>query len=202
MNKVVALAMNYKCLVGYQEHYEEPIVFLKSREAIIGHGETIFIPPNAVVWPEVELAIIIGKRTRSVLPKDAHRFIAAYAIANDVTASYGDGRDVHFAKSKCPDTFLPMSHITVAEDAPVWKSQELCTFINEHRVQASNIENMIFGVEEALAFISSWMTLNEGDIILTGTPWHNRPALNDGDIVSVYIEGLGELINKVAVRKD
>jgi len=202
MNKVVALAMNYKCLLGYQEPYEEPIVFLKSREAIIGPGETIFIPHDAIVWPEVELAIIIGKQARNVLPKDAYKYIIAYAIANDVTAYYGDERDVHYAKSKCPDTFLPMSHIVYAPEAPIWKSQELTTFINSHRVQAGNVGDMIFGVEKAVEFISSWMTLNKGDVIITGTPWHNRPELHDGDIVTVAIEGLGEVINPVKLRKN
>ena len=176
--KVVALAYNYK---GYNRH---PIFFMKA--GIIGDGDIIQVP-RTETWAEVELGFMVDYDLR----------VGPYLIANDVTTAYTNF-DVHLAQSKCRDTYCPIKAIY---DVPDPNDLHLRTIINGEVVHEGNTDDRIFDDEEALCFITQYMTLEPGDIVLTGTPPHNRPLIKPGYIVTVEAVGIGKLTNRVEAWK-
>ena len=195
--KVVALAYNYKDLVGDRETFDEPLIFFKSPTSVIGPGGEIRIPGGIeVVWAEVELAFVIRKLARNVPSDEAADFILGYTIANDVTAQNVHGRDWHLARSKGLDTFCPVGPLLETELDT--NSLELSTTINDRVTQHSTTANRILDDSEALSLISKFITLEPGDIVLTGTPAGALESrVQPGDAVTVRIAKLGELTNPV-----
>jgi len=195
--KVVAIGVNYF------DHAEEmrakipssPMLFLKPPSSVIGDGEAIVYPEaTKELHYEGELAVVIGKKASHVPRAEAHRYIAGYCCANDVTARDLQRSDVQWTRSKSFDTFCPLGPRIATDVDPL--GLELTTRVNGEVRQKSNTRNMIFDVFSLLAQVSSVMTLLPGDVIITGTPSGVGP-LQPGDVVEVEIEGIGLLRNPV-----
>jgi 2-keto-4-pentenoate hydratase/2-oxohepta-3-ene-1,7-dioic acid hydratase in catechol pathway len=191
---------------NYAEHVKEtkaeipttPLLFLKPPSSVIGPTQTIFLPPQSQqVDHEAELAVVIGKRGRWIQPTDASDFIFGYTVGNDVTARDLQRRDGQWTRSKGFDTFCPLGPWIETEFDPT--DTLITCHVNGELRQMASTRDMIFHVDQIIAFASSIMTLEPGDVIMTGTPAGISP-LNPGDIVEVTIDGLGKLRNTVAAE--
>lgn len=199
--KIIAVGRNYA------EHAKErgvdvpeiPLTFLKPPTSAIGPGETILLPPQSQrVDHEAELAVVIGKPGRWIQPEDAMGHILGYTIANDVTARDLQQKDGQWTRGKGFDTFCPLGP-WIETDLDPTDLQITCRVNGELRQMGSTRE-MVFSIQQLIAFISSVMTLLPGDVILTGTPSGISP-LAAGDTVEVEIEGIGTLSNPVAADR-
>ena len=205
--KIICVGLNYFDHVEEEEGAsppEQPILFAKWSNALIGPGEAIKLPAiSTQVDFEAELGVLIGSRARRLSEDDALEAVAGYVPLNDVTARDLQISDGQWARGKSLDTFCPVGPM-VPRDA-VDDPQKLwirCT-VNGELMQDSSTERMIFGVAQLIAFISEAITLEPGDLIATGTPAgvgesRTPPVfLKAGDGVSVEIENVGELTNPV-----
>ncbi len=196
-SKIICVGRNYAAHASEHgaEVPEVPLLFLKPPSAVIGHLDTILLPPQSQqVEHEAELAIVIGKRGRWILPDQAENYILGYTIANDVTARDLQNRDHQWTRAKGFDTFCPIGPWIETEFNPA-DALITCTVNDEIRQMAST-HDMVFNTYQLIAFASSVMTLEPGDLILTGTPAGVSP-LRDGDVVRITIEGIGALENPV-----
>ena len=190
---------------NYAEHAKEhnadvpkvPLIFLKPPSSIINPGEHIILPPQSQqVEHEAELVAVIGKRGRNVTAEEARNIIFGYTIGNDVTARDLQKSDGQWTRAKGFDTFCSFGP-WIDTDFDV--SDALITSkVSGQPRQMASTRDMVFSVGTLIAFISSVMTLEPGDIIFTGTPAGVGP-LKAGDEVVVEIEGLGALSNPVKV---
>tara|TARA_B100001059_G_C17802595_1_gene567108 strand:+ start:518 stop:1279 length:762 start_codon:yes stop_codon:yes gene_type:complete len=196
-SKVIGVGWNYKDLVGDQESYPEPIVFLKSPTSICSHNSKIKIPKIVEkVWVEVEVAIIIGKECSDVSVSEANSYILGHTIGSDITALNINERDWHLARSKAFDNFAPIGPYLITEMNT--NNLLLKSTINNEEAQLGNTSSRIMDDAQLISLISSIMTLMPGDIIFTGTPARATEALViAGDIVEHEIENLGSLSFKV-----
>jgi 2-keto-4-pentenoate hydratase/2-oxohepta-3-ene-1,7-dioic acid hydratase in catechol pathway len=196
--KIICIGRNYASHAA--EHKvdvpEIPLIFLKPPSSLIGNNEKIFLPPQSnQVEHEAELGIIIGKRGRWIDPDSAEDYIFGYTIANDVTARDLQRLDGQWTRGKGFDTFCPVGPYIETEFDP---SDALITCkVNQQVRQMGSTRDMVFPVEKLIAFVSSVMTLEPGDLILTGTP-AGVGVLCENDIVEIKIEGLGVLKNFVS----
>lgn len=197
-SKIICVGRNY--VAHAREHDAEvpevPLIFLKPPSSIIGPGETIMLPPQSQqVEHEAELALVIGRRGRRIKAEDAPDYILGYTIANDITARDLQRSDSQWTRGKGFDTFCPIGPWIKTDFDP---SDALITcYVNDEMRQMASSRDMVFTDRQIIAFASSVMTLEPGDVILTGTPAGVSPLMA-GDIVRVTIEGLGELENSVA----
>lgn len=176
----------------------DPVIFLKPNTAIIGPNAAIMLPANAdPVHHEGELAAVIGRPCRDVSASRAAENILGYTIANDVTARDQQRQDGQWTRAKGHDTFCPVGPWIVTDIDP--SDLDIRTEVNGEVRQHSRTSMMIHDVGAIVEWISAVMTLLPGDLILTGTPEGVGP-IEDGDTVSVTIEGIGTLTNPV-VRK-
>ncbi|HZW03280.1 MAG TPA: fumarylacetoacetate hydrolase family protein [Anaerolineaceae bacterium] len=189
---------------NYAEHAQEqgvevptiPLLFLKPVSSLIGPGEKILIPPQSrQVEHEAELAVVIGKRGRWISADQALDYVLGYTVANDVTARDLQRRDGQWTRGKGFDTFCPLGPWIETESDP-YDSLVTCR-VNDEIRQMGSTRDMIFPIQQLVAFISSVMTLEPGDVILTGTPAGIGPLL-PGDTVEIEVEGIGKLSNPVA----
>ncbi len=196
-SKIVCVGLNYR------DHAEElgmplpdePLIFLKPPSAIIAHEEAIVCPKaSSQVEYEAELAVVIGKRSKDVREEQATDYILGYTCANDVTARDLQKKDLQFTRSKSFDTFCPIG--PWIETEADHSSLEIKSYLNHELRQSSSTAQLIHGIPELIAFISSIMTLEPGDLILTGTP-AGVGQLNPGDRITVEISGIGTLANPV-----
>jgi 2-keto-4-pentenoate hydratase/2-oxohepta-3-ene-1,7-dioic acid hydratase in catechol pathway len=206
--KIVAIGLNYEDHAAETgaEIPEKPLVFAKYPNTIIGPGEPIRIPPiTEQVDYEAELAVVIGRRARNVSESEALEYVFGYANANDVSS-----RDLQFSeggqwtRSKSLDTFLPLGpFVATRDEVPDPQDLYIRAILNGEVVQDGTTSKMIFSVAELVSFLSTGMTLEPGDIIITGTPpgvgMARDPQLwmKPGDEVTIEIEGLGALTNPV-----
>lgn len=205
--KVIALGRNYAdhAAEGGAEPPEYPMLFHKTATSLLGAGGTIVIPPvTAKVDSEGELAVIIGRTCKQVSPDDALDYVAGYSIANDISARDLQRRTSQFTAGKMLDTFGPLGPALVTSDeVPDPGNLTIKAKLNDRVMQDSHTSKMIFSVPYTISYISQIATLEVGDVILTGTPegvgYARTPPvfLQDGDVVSVEIEGLGVLTNLV-----
>ncbi len=200
-SKIICVGRNY--VAHAQEHDAEvpdqPLLFLKPPSSIIGPGETILLPPQSQrVEHEAELAVVIGKTGRWLDPESALDAVYGYTIANDVTARDLQRRDGQWTRGKGFDTFCPVGPWIETDFDPA-DSVVSCTVNGELR-QMGSTRDMVFRVRQLVAYASSVMTLEPGDLLLTGTP-AGVGLLQDGDEVAVSIEGLGELKNPVKAEQ-
>lgn len=174
---------------------DEPLIFLKPPSAVIGPGQTIILPDESErVDYEGELAVVIGKSGRNIDEIEAEDYIFGLTCANDVTARDFQQKDKQWARAKGFDTFCPIGPWVCA--GLDFQDLTLETLVNLEVRQRSITDAMIFKVPELISFVSSIMTLNAGDVILTGTPSGVGP-LSDGQQVEVRIQGIGSLVNDV-----
>jgi 2-keto-4-pentenoate hydratase/2-oxohepta-3-ene-1,7-dioic acid hydratase in catechol pathway len=197
-SKVVAIGKNYVDHVremGGDTAPETPLIFLKPSTSVIGDGDAIRLPPSSSeVHYEGELAAIIGRPARNVAPEEALSYVLGYAAANDVTARDQQRADGQFTRSKGYDSFCPLGPWLETDLDP--SDVRLTTRVNGTVVQDGRTSQMVHDLPAQLAFMSGVMTLLPGDVILTGTPSGVGP-IQDGDSVSVEIEGIGTLTNPV-----
>ncbi len=176
---------------------DEPLLFLKPSTTIIGPNEAISLPPQSQqVEHEAELAVVIGlPGARKVGRAEAEQAIFGYTIANDVTARDLQKKDVQFTRAKSFDSFCPLGPWIETELANVADVEVRCE-VNDEVRQLGRTKDMVFDVPTLVSYVSHVMTLLPGDVILTGTP-AGVDALRAGDSVTVSIEGIGALTNKV-----
>jgi acylpyruvate hydrolase len=208
--KIVAVARNYAAHAEERRDAgpQEPVLFIKSSGAVIGPGDDIVIPAAArQVDYEGALAVVIGTTARRLIPEQALEHVCGYTVANDVTArDYQNVRGQHFFGKSC-DTFAPLGPVLVTrEEIDDPQKLRIETQVSGERRQSASTGEMIFGVAEIIAFASQLMTLDPGDVILTGTPAGVGAALDpprflrEGDVVDVEIEGVGRLRNHVSLE--
>lgn len=204
VGKVVCVGLNYR------DHAEEagmavpkePVLFMKAVTTLSGPQDDVQIPPGAqkVDW-EVELGIVIGSRLKHVKKEDALRHVAGYVLANDVSErAYQIERGGQWDKGKSYDTFAPVGPwLVTADEVGDPHALALWLDVNGERMQDGNTRNFIFDVPSVLSYISDFMTLEAGDIVLTGTPagvgLGRKPEprfLKAGDEMRLGITGLGE----------
>ncbi|MEU8202840.1 fumarylacetoacetate hydrolase family protein [Streptosporangium sp. NPDC049046] len=200
-SKVVAIGRNYADHAKEMgnEVPDEPLVFLKPSTSVIGSGEAIAYPTTLSqrVDYEGELAVVIGRLCREVPRERAHEVIFGYTCANDVTARDLQKKDVQFTRAKGFDTFCPLGPWIQTELDP--NDVGIVTSVNGEVKQSSRTSKLMYDIPALIAHVSAVMTLIPGDVILTGTPEGVGP-LSVGDEVSVFIEGIGTLSNRVVSR--
>ncbi|WP_326644010.1 fumarylacetoacetate hydrolase family protein [Streptosporangium sp. NBC_01755] len=200
-SKVVAIGKNYADHAHEMggEVPDEPLVFLKPSTSVIGSGEAIAYPTTLSqrVDYEGELAVVIGRLCREVPRERAHEVIFGYTCANDVTARDLQKKDVQFTRAKGFDTFCPLGPWIQTELDP--SDVAIVTSVNGEVKQSSRTSKLMYDIPALIAHVSAVMTLIPGDVILTGTPEGVGP-LSVGDEVSVFIEGIGTLSNRVVSR--
>ncbi|MEN6622217.1 MAG: fumarylacetoacetate hydrolase family protein [Smithella sp.] len=211
---ILALGINYKKHGDEtaMSSPEQPTLFLKATTSIIGHQGSIILPaagPNQVDY-EAELAVIIGKKAKNIKTAEAMDFIMGYTCANDISARdwQFDRQKGQWARGKSFDTFCPLGPwIVPKEEIADPDNLKIRTILNGKIVQDSNTSQMIFNIREIISNLSKSLTLLPGTVILTGTPdgvgFTRKPPLflKEGDTVSVEIEKIGTLTNKV-VREE
>jgi 2-keto-4-pentenoate hydratase/2-oxohepta-3-ene-1,7-dioic acid hydratase in catechol pathway len=199
-SKVVGIGKNYAAHAAEMggDVPTEPLMFLKPNTSVIGPNDPVFYPPqSSEVHYEGELAVVIGRICRDVPVEKAADVIQGYTVGNDVTARDLQRSDVQFTRAKGFDSFCPLGPWIETElDAGDLRVQ---TFLNGDLKQDGRTKDMIFDVPTLVAHVSSVMTLLPGDVILTGTPEGVGP-MEPGDEVEVFVEGIGNLTNKVKRR--
>ncbi len=212
IGKIIAVGLNY---VDHAKETKspipsEPVLFTKAISSLNGPNDNIILPKNSkkVDW-EAELAIIIGRETKYINEADAKKHIAGFSIVNDLSErSFQMERGGQWVKGKSFDTACPLGPwmVTVDEikdphNLAIWLE------VNGHRFQNGNTKNMIFNIYNIISYISGFMTLMPGDVIITGTPsgvgLGQKPPLflKKGDNIKLGIEGLGEQFQTVKTIK-
>ncbi len=184
-------------------------MFSKLPNSVIGTGDTITwseAVTQQVDW-EAELAVVIGKRAAQVSVEDAMKFVYGYTAANDITARDLQETEPQWVRGKGMDTFCPLGPVIVTKnEIPDPHALALTTTVNGETMQNGNTGDMIHRVDALVSYISQWITLEPGDVILTGTPSGvgkgMKPPrfLKDGDVVAVTVEGIGTLTNPCKAR--
>ncbi len=196
-SKIVAIGLNFldhAHELGFPIP-ENPIIFLKPPTSVIGPGGKIIVPAmSSRIDFEAELGIVIKKATHCVSPEDAVSRILGYTCVNDVTARDLQKLDGQWTRAKSFDTFCPLGPWIETDLDPVNLSVE--SYLNGNRMQSSRTSQFIFPINHVVSFISHVMTLNPGDLIITGTPAGVGPMMH-GDEIEVRIEGIGSLLNSV-----
>ena len=200
-SKIICVGRNYV------EHAKElgndvpkiPLIFLKPPSAILNPGEAIMLPPQSQqIEHEAELVAVIGKRGRNITTEQAKKHVLGYTVGNDVTARDLQKTDDQWTRAKGFDTFCPFGPWI---DTEFDTSDAVITCkVNGQPRQMASTRDVVFNVPVLIAYISSVMTLEAGDVIFTGTPSGVGP-LKAGDEVVVEIEGLGTLRNPVRAEK-
>jgi len=196
-SKIICVGRNYV------EHAKElgnevpkvPLIFMKPPSSIINPNDSIILPPqSAQVEHEGELVAVIGKRGRHITAEKAKNHILGFTVGNDVTARDLQKSDDQWTRAKGFDSFCPFGPWIDTEFDPA--DAVVTVRVNGQMRQMASTRDMVFNVGVLIAFVSSVMTLEPGDLLFTGTP-SGVGILKDGDEVSVEIEGLGEIKNKV-----
>ena len=207
--KIICIGLNYR------RHAEEtnspipayPIVFHKFNNALSAHGDAVLLPrTSAKVDYEAELAIVIGRQAKYVPRERALEYVFGYCGANDLSARDLQLRTSQWALGKCCDGFAPLGpYLVSADEVGHPNSLRIRCLLNGEVRQDSNTSDMIFTCDEIVSYLSQHMTLEPGDVILTGTPEgvvmgyppERQTYLRDGDVVTVEIEKLGALTNMI-----
>lgn len=185
--RVIAAAYNHK---GLENVSGVPIVFFKTHEpdfVYAGDLSIIKLPENInFAWPEVEVAMLIDKRRGGIAK------IIGWSVANDVTADYG--ADCHYLFGKSISSFCKISY---PFDTSILPHAKMTTYVNGEEIQDGNLNEMLLSPRELVALIDSRVELETGDIVLSGTPFHEKHRLCVDDYVKVCVEGLGVIESRV-----
>jgi 2-keto-4-pentenoate hydratase/2-oxohepta-3-ene-1,7-dioic acid hydratase in catechol pathway len=213
-SKIIAVGLNYRDHVKESRSAiekkitlpVEPVLFAKTPNTLIGPGEPIVLPRHLEAYHfeeprvdlEAELGIIIGRRGRHIREEDAYDYILGYTCFNDVSQRNIQKADVSgWFRGKSFDTFGPIGPVVVLQqDMGDPQKLAVCSRINGEVKQSGNTRDMIFSIKKLIAYISLNFTLEEGDIIATGTPAGVSP-IKAGDAAEIEIEGIGVLQNPV-----
>ncbi|MCS6828419.1 MAG: fumarylacetoacetate hydrolase family protein [Caldilinea sp.] len=210
--KIICVGLNYR------RHAAEsglpvpstPVLFSKFNNSLAAHREAIPLPSTAHQYDyEVELAVVIGRRTRHVSVDEALGCVFGYCTANDLSARDLQTRTGQWLLGKTLDKFLPLGpYLITADEVSDPQNLSLKCWVNGELRQNSNTADMIFSVAEIISYISRYFTLEPGDVICTGTPegvilgMAEKVWLCSGDEVTVEVEGLGRLTNVMADERD
>lgn len=204
--KIVCVGLNYRDHAEEQgvELPEEPLLFAKWPTALTGPGDPIVIPPLVTKCDyEAELGVVIGARVKGVSKENALEAVRGYVCANDVSARDLQFKDGQWTRGKSPDTFCPVGPLVPASEIPDPHDLRIRAIVSGEVLQDSTTANLIFGVDEVISHAAQTMTLEPGDLILTGTPagvgvFRNpQRLLQPGDEVTIEIERVGSLTNPV-----
>lgn len=207
-SKIICIGLNYAdhAKETHAKIPSEPIIFFKSTSAICGPFDDIVIPKKSekTDW-EVELGVIIGKKTSYANEPNANDSIAGYCLHNDLSErEFQLERNGQWVKGKSCDTFAPLGpFMATPDEIPDVNNLRLWLTVNGRKMQDSNTANLIFRIPFLISYISHFMTLLPGDIISTGTPagvglGMNPPVyLKNGDVMELGIDGLGSAKHKV-----
>jgi 2-keto-4-pentenoate hydratase/2-oxohepta-3-ene-1,7-dioic acid hydratase in catechol pathway len=198
-SKIVCVGRNYAEHAKEMgvETPSEPTIFLKPPSSLIASGDAIVYPRlTQRLDYEGELGVVISRRAHKVKAADAPAYILGYTPVNDVTARDLQRKDGQWTRGKGFDTFCPAGPCIVPRDEVNLEALRLRTFVDGVKKQEAAIAEMIFSVNDIIAFVSAFMTLEPGDLIATGTPSGVGPLL-PGSEVRVEIEGVGALENTV-----
>jgi 2,4-didehydro-3-deoxy-L-rhamnonate hydrolase len=207
--KIVCVGLNYK------DHAEEqgvelpaaPLLFAKFTTSLIGPGDPIVIPSLVTKCDyEAELGVVIGRTIRGVSKENALEAVAGYVVANDVSARDLQFADGQWTRGKSPDTFCPVGPLVPASDVSDPHALGIRAVLNGETVQDSSTANLIFGIDEIVSYVTQTSTLEEGDLILTGTPAgvgvfrDPQRLLQPGDEITIEVDGVGSLTNPVVAE--
>jgi 2-keto-4-pentenoate hydratase/2-oxohepta-3-ene-1,7-dioic acid hydratase in catechol pathway len=204
--KIVCIGLNYRDHAEEQgvDLPERPLLFAKWPNTLIASGDAITVPAvTENVDYEAELGVVIGRKASRVSVDEALDFVDGYVIANDVSARDLQFADGQWVRGKSLDTFLPVSELVPAAEVPDPQSLAIRAILNGQLMQDSHTSNMIFGVAEVISFVSQAITLEPGDLIITGTPagvgaFRDPPVwMKPGDEIAIEIDGLGRITNPV-----
>jgi 2-keto-4-pentenoate hydratase/2-oxohepta-3-ene-1,7-dioic acid hydratase in catechol pathway len=202
--KIICVGLNYKdhAAEGGRDLPPAPLLFGKFASTLIGDGDAIELPEGiGHVDAEAELAVVIGETAKGVSEADALSVVAGYTCANDVSARDAQFGDVQWFRGKGFDTFCPVGPQIVQLDDP--SDVSVVQRLNGEVLQSQRTSSLIFGIPRLISYISNVVTLEPGDLILTGTPdgvgvWRDpKVTLKPGDVVEVEVEGIGVLRNEV-----
>ncbi|MFC6823696.1 fumarylacetoacetate hydrolase family protein [Halopelagius fulvigenes] len=198
--KIVCIGLNY------EKHAEEsgmeipdrPLLFLKPPNALSSHGDTVTLPAGKErVDYEAELAVVVGEQCRNVSEEEAMEYVAGFTCMNDISNRDDQDKEQNWIRGKAFDNSAPLGPVLATPDeVPDDASIELR--MNGETKQDSSRADFIFSIPELVAEITTYMTLEPGDVISTGTPEGVGP-LSDGDTVEVEVEGVGVLEHDVRV---
>jgi len=195
--KIVGIALNYPGVAENSSYIDEPLVFIKGLNALALSDNKLDLLPSINAWGECELAIVIKHELKNININSVHEGILGFMPANDITCSNFHGRDHHLARSKSSDGFCTVGkYIDIDYE---YHNKKIVAFQNNILIRKGNSDEMIFSVEKIVQWLSTWMTLKPGDIILTGAPPRVREKqfLKSGDTYSVRIEGFDDLNTEV-----
>jgi 2-keto-4-pentenoate hydratase/2-oxohepta-3-ene-1,7-dioic acid hydratase in catechol pathway len=213
VSKIVAIGLNYSdhAREAGMPMPDEPIVFMKAPSSICGPFDKVILPRGSEKsdW-EVELGVVIGTRAQYVNPSDAIRYIAGYCVANDISERHFQlERSGQWVKGKSADTFCPFGPwLTTKDEVPDPQYLAIWLELDGNRYQDGNTSTMIFPVTQIVGYLSQFMTLLPGDLILTGTPpgvgFGMKPPimLKPGNVMRLGIEGLGVIEQEVVAWPD
>ena len=196
--KVVAVGLNYRSHAIEMGHDlpETPMLFMKPSTAVVGPLDDVVYPAmSGRVDYEAELAVVIGRRAKGLSPADVPAHILGYTCGNDVTARDLQAKDGQWTRAKGFDTFCPLGPWIVT-DLENPNEVNLACRVNGEIKQEGNTNDLVFDVGALVSFISQVMTLEPGDVVMTGTPSGISPV-QKGDTMEIEIEGIGVLRNPV-----
>ena len=197
--KIVAIGLNYKSHLGDRKPPEVPEPFFKTSSSVIAPEEHIVIPKEAIegslnVQEEAELTVVIGRRCKRATKADALSYVVGYTCGNDVSVRPWQFNDLQWWRGKSSDTFAPLGPYIVTDLDP--SNLGISARINGRTVQDATTADLIHDVPSIIEFVSRAMTLEPGDVIMTGTPGQPED-INPGDSVEIEVEGVGVLRNPV-----
>jgi 2-keto-4-pentenoate hydratase/2-oxohepta-3-ene-1,7-dioic acid hydratase in catechol pathway len=197
-SKVVCVGRNYAAHADERDEDlpDRPLLFLKPPNAVAAHGDTIRLPAGKErVEHECELAVVVGEQCRHVDAADAESVVRGYTCLHDVSNRDDQDRETNWVRGKAFDGAAPMGPVLAdPEHLPADAAVE--TYVDGERRQHGTLDQLIFSVPDLIEEVTTYMTLEPGDVISTGTPAGVAP-LADGDEVRVSVEGVGDLVNPV-----
>ncbi len=196
-SKIVAIAINFSGIDGYSSKMLEPMVFIKPASSICAHGDIIVNPfSDLKAWGEAELGVVIKDIPKNCSINEVESGVFGFTIGNDFTVDNIENRDHHLARSKCPDTFCPLGPwIDTDFDASDCLIEGLQ---NGKVIRRARSSEQVWKWQKIISWLSTWMTLEPWDVILTGNPPDTvgMKYIEHNDIYTARIKGLGELTNK------
>ncbi len=202
---IIGLALNYR------DHAEElglelpktPVLFIKAHNTLIGHRQPVVAPPGVeYMHYEAELGVVIGREGRRIARDEAMSYVGGYTIVDDVTVrDYVTNMYRPPVKAKGFDTFGPIGPWVVEGEIDDPHNLDVKTYINGELRQHGNTRDLIFDIPAIITYLSEFMTLRPGDVILTGTP-KGISHIYPGDTVRIEIEGVGALENPIIAEKE
>jgi len=195
--KIVCIGRNYTKHADEREEAvpDRPLLFLKPPNAVAGHGDEVSLPAGKRIEHEAELAVVIGEQARNVDADEAMQYVAGYTCFDDVSNRDDQDRESNWVRGKAFDGAAPMGPVLAPPEA-VPDDAAVRLRVNGELRQDSSIERLVFPIPELIEEITSYLTLEPGDVVATGTPEGVGP-LEDGDEVEVEIEGVGTLAHTV-----